>query len=840
MVVRLRDHQVEAVDAIVRGLDVPPGGVIPRNGLRAQVHMACGTGKTFVAASAALRLAPRGRVLVLVPTLALLTQTVAAWQEAGVVGPSVAVCSLQDDPELGFMGVRCTTSAPQLALWHGSGPVTVYATYSSLPVLAEAFAGVYGVRLDAVDLVCVDEAHRTSGSLGKMWADVHRQAVIPAARRLYLTATPRIWEPRPAREVLEGARDPLPQEMAASMDDMALFGPVVFRLSLAQGVARGLLARYQVIVAELFDDEVTPEVLQGELRHEEEVRGKRLAALQAAMLRTMSDHGLQTMITFHHRTVEAEGFAEGLPGVAGRLHAADPAKYPQDIWAGWLKGDHDGARRQKVLGTFAARAGRAVLSNCRVLGEGVDIRAVDSVAILDPKGAPHDIVQAIGRALRQKPGQGKLASLIVPVFRSRGDEPEDMFTSASYRPLVNVLQALRAHDAEAVEMLAIPQESQTRDVNPSGSIGIAPGEGEEESRFLLRFAVPKDPAMVAQWVQFNVIDTERQDWMRGFAAARRFQLRTGHLLVPYGHREAPADAAGGDRVDDSRSYPLGQWISDQRKLYDTGQMTGRRVTALEQLGMVWDVADAAWAENLAAITAWHAQHGTLAAPRSATALDRAVGMLLANLRRPGVLDKYPQRAKALAALDEDWNPPWALDWQRKWAAARQLVDAGVPLADITPGTTISGEDIGRWLQRQSAPHTWNKLADGQRERLARIGVQAPADLQIADPTAVQPHSGEGTWRSMPSPRPEKVPQRASGAYARGVAALRQYVAREGHLRVPRAHVEVLATESAEGPAGEGVPVKLGVWLSNTKARRSQLSDGQRTELADLGLVLAPV
>ncbi|MFG2661724.1 helicase-related protein [Streptomyces sp. NPDC048425] len=91
--------------------------------------------------------------------------------------------------------------------------------------------------------------------------------------------------------------------------------------------------------------------------------------------------------------------------------------------------------RRDVLGQFGTTARRAVLSNCRVLGEGVDIRAVDSVALLDPKGAPHDIVQAIGRALRQKPGQGKLASLIVPVFLQPGENPEeDMFTSGSYRP----------------------------------------------------------------------------------------------------------------------------------------------------------------------------------------------------------------------------------------------------------------------------------------------------------------------------------------------------------------------------------------------------------------------
>ncbi|MFF7756309.1 tyrosine-type recombinase/integrase [Streptomyces sp. NPDC007971] len=150
--------------------------------------------------------------------------------------------------------------------------------------------------------------------------------------------------------------------------------------------------------------------------------------------------------------------------------------------------------------------------------------------VLDPKGAPHDIVQAIGRALRQKPGQGKLASLIVPVFLQPGERPEDMFTSASYRPLVKVLEGLRAHDEEAVELLAIPQEPQKDVAQPSVNIGAAPEDGEEESRLLLRFAVPRDPVMVADWVSFNVIDTEKQDWARGWAALKKFTelLRVGH------------------------------------------------------------------------------------------------------------------------------------------------------------------------------------------------------------------------------------------------------------------------------------------------------------------------
>jgi predicted helicase len=227
--------------------------------------------------------------------------------------------------------------------------------------------------------------------------------------------------------------------------------------ALASAVSRGLLARYQIIVLELRDPVVTPERLMGEDRRDEEVRGQRLGALHAGLLHTMAQHGLQTCITFHHRTIEAQAYAEGLDRVAAKLHADQPENYPAKIWAGWLHGGHEPEHRRGVLGSFATTARRAVLSNCRVLGEGVDIRAVDSVALLDPKGAPHDIVQAIGRALRQQPGEGKPASLIVPVFLEVGEQPEGMFTSASYWPLVRVLEGLRAHDEEAVELLAIPR-----------------------------------------------------------------------------------------------------------------------------------------------------------------------------------------------------------------------------------------------------------------------------------------------------------------------------------------------------------------------------------------------
>ncbi|MFC8095334.1 Helicase associated domain protein [Streptomyces sp. NPDC057301] len=794
MVVKLRDHQIEAVSGIVRGLDVPPGG-IPVNGLRGQVHAACGTGKTIIAAASARRLVPKGRTLVLVPTLDLLAQTVKAWHDVGHKGPAVAVCSLQDDPELWSLGVRATTNPVQLALWHGTGPVTIYATYASLGVLAEAFEGAYGQQLAPVDLAVVDEAHRTSGSMGKAWADIHNQTVIPAYRRLYLTATPRIWQERPANwEVPAGVLDPLPEMMAASMDDEEIFGPVLYKLSLASAVSRGLLARYQIIVLELQDPVVTPERLMGEDRRSEEVRGQRLGALQAALLHTMAQHGLQTCITFHHRTIEAQAYAEGLERVAAKLHADQPETYPKRIWADWLCGEHAPEHRREVLGSFGTTTQRAVLSNCRVLGEGVDIRAVDSVALLDPKGAPHDIVQAIGRALRQKPGQGKLASLIVPVFLQPGEQPEDMFTSGSYRPLVKVLEGLRAHDGEAIELLAIPQEPQKDVAQPSAYIGPPPGEGEEESRLLLRFAAPRDPVMVADWVSFNVIDTEKQDWARGWAALKKYTEREGRARVPYGHKEG--------------AYPLGQWVAEQRRAYGAGQMSGQRARRLEQLGMVWSLADERFQENLEAAKAYYDQHWTLCAPRSATMLDRPVGQWLSNLRRPGALDGHPEWKTALEAVDEDWNPSWPADWQRHYTALRELVadeEGQAGQTEVLPGLTIHGMDIGKWLTRQRTPTAWEALTAGQRERLEALGV---VPLPSAQET------------------PVKAPTAALSAFGRGVAALAQYKAREGHLTVPRGHVEALP---------DGTEVKLGVFLSNNKSRRAKLTADKLQALAELGL-----
>ncbi|WP_434587090.1 Helicase associated domain protein [Streptomyces sp. A5-4] len=770
----LRAHQVEAVDAVVCALgNVPSGGV----GLRATIVSACGTGKTLMGAHTALRVARTGRVLVLVPTLDLLVQTVAAWREAGRAGAVVAVCSLRADAELDAAGVRCTTDARRLLAWAGGrGRVTVFATYASLPVLAEAHAGGLG----RWDLMVVDEAHRTSGPWGKPWAAVHDDAVLPADRRLYLTATPRVTEPWAADG--DGRAEDEPA-LVASMDDETVFGPVVYRLSLAEAIARGLLARYQIVVLEIRDQAMatgTPD----EEGSQTAVAAARLEALQAAVLKAAATHQLDRVMTFHHRVADASAFAEAVPDACGHLWTADPAVYPRRVWSGWLHGGHGMAHRREVLAQFARGwdadgvvVERCVLSSARVLAEGVDIPEVDAVVFSDPRESIVDTVQTVGRALRQGPRGDKVASLLVPVFLAPDERAEDWLGSGSYLPLIRVLAALAAHDTDVVDRLA---------AWPGGErTGAAGREGP------LLFATDRDPADIAEFVRLRVINVERGGWLRGWTAARRFHAARGHLNVPF-------------HTKDGR-FPLGQWIAEQRKANKTGRLAVARIAALERLGMVWSHPDHAFNTGLSAARAYHAAHGHLAAERDAAVDGYPVGEWLANRRREARLAAGVRgalsdgRKAALAGVDPYWCPQWPLVWQRCYVLLQRHVAAGGS-GDVTSGHVMAGEDIGAWLGRQRVG--WDILHAQQRRLLAELGV-TPAD-----------RGAQGVARVT-----------HDGKFTTNLAAARAYAQREGHLNVPRTHVEAV----------DGVEIKLGIWISNLRSRRAKLPPERIEALNQLGM-----
>ncbi|MGW2010322.1 Helicase associated domain protein [Streptomyces nigrescens] len=833
----LRPHQREAVDAVLRSLEFPASSIVPPRGLRTQVVMATGSGKSLVAVRSAEEL-HAGRVLVLVPSLDLLAQTEAAWREGGRRGPMIGVSSLRGE-EAGFPN---TTDVDELVEWtRGLDKVTVYATYASLGL--GTLERAHAIGLSPWDLVVVDEAHRTSGRIGKPWAVVHDNQKIPSLRRLYMTATPRLWQ-------LEGEdqAQAAPGELVASMEDdpESPFGSRAFTLTLSEAIDRGICAPYQVVCVDVTDTQFQAALLLGAEGRSDAVRGARLAALQTAMVKASAEENFRRTLVFHHQVREAEAFAAGLPDVAVQLHDSDPELYPRRIWADWLYGNHKPLHRRRVLREFAdgiATDGtvveKAYLGSVKVLGEGVDTHNCDSVYWADVRGSMPDLVQAVGRALRMQPGEGKVASLVVPVLLGPGETADNMLTSKAYGGLAKLLEALRAHDARVVEALAEQQApSRYKPVQKDSEGKKQGGEGGDggpstPAKALLKFSTPRDPAQLAAFINLRVLNPEREHWRRGVEAAVIYAREHDDLRVPFTYRVPEGEEAEGVGWPASlANFPLGQWVADARRFYARGDMDEDRVAQLDRLGMVWSRFDVAWEEGLTSARGWAAQHGHLLAPLDATFQGAAVGIWLKNARAAArkALEIEQRRAEGLPVessagamsqerreqledIDPSWCPAWPVEWQRAFHLTRQHLDEGGTLPTAAGDVVRQGEDLGRWVR--SVRLGWDNL------------------------TTVQQWMCEQILGIEPATEDEKPPARRTqaGKWAMNYEAARQFYEREGHLRVPRKHVETITVggDGGEDQAQRDVPLKLGAWVGNQRSRAATLSPARVEQLSKIGM-----
>ncbi len=792
--------------------------------------MATGSGKTLVAVRSAEEL-HAGRVLVLVPSLDLLAQTEAAWREGGRRGPVIGVSSLRGE-EVSFPN---TTDVDELVEWtRGLEKVTVYATYASLGL--GTLERAHAAGLAAWDLIVVDEAHRVSGRIGKPWAVVHDNQKIPSLCRLYMTATPRLWQLGDEYEA--GA----PGELVASMEDDpdGPFGSRAFTLTLSEAIDRGICAPYQVVCVDVTDTALQAAQLLGAEGRSAEVRGARLAALQTALVKASAEEGFRRTLVFHHQIREAEAFAAGLPDVAAQLHASDPELYPQTIWADWLCGDHKPLHRRRLLGEFAAGIAtdgtiveKCYLSSVKVLGEGIDTRNCDSVYWADVRGSMPDLVQAVGRALRMRPGEGKMASLVVPVLLGPGETADNMLTSKVFGGLAKLLEALRAHDARVVEALAEQQApSRYKPVSQDES-GKSTGGGEGSggvsapAKALLKFSTPRDPAALAAFINLRVLNPEHEHWRRGVEAAVIYAREHGDLRVPFTFRVPAAvddQEAEGERWPASLAhFPLGQWTADARRFYARGRLDEDRVAQLEKLGMIWSHFDVAWEEGLTAARGWAAEHGHLLVPLDATYQGHRVGIFLKNARAAARKAAENERRRAeglpvqssagalsderreqLEEIDASWCPSWPVTWQRAFHLVRTHLDTGGTLPTEAGDVVRQGEDLGRWVQ--TVRYGWDQLTTVQQWMCEQVlGIEPVAE--------------------------DEKPKRRTQAdkWALNYQAAKQYYEREGHLKVPRQHVERIAVDEEERE------LRLGAWIGNQRSRAASLSPERIEQLSAIGM-----
>lgn len=440
-----RDHQLLALDAIERWATT--------EGSRAQVIMACGTGKSLVEVWAAERLRAE-RVLVLVPTIPLIRQFAREWpRHATTQRRLLRICSDKagadaEDIVRGdeLSGARTTDPKELASTLRGSGPLLVLCTYDSSPVLAEAMRAVPEFTFD---VAIADEAHRCAGLEASRHKTILDGGAIRAARRLFFTATPTVYGTR------DKSRAANKNVRLASMDDRALFGPVIHHLSFAQAIDQRLLCPYQVAVIPIDDDEVHELIKRRRIVTADGDHNLEAAALatQIACARAMRRFGCQRIVAFHPTVADSKRFSEHFP-IAVELLADDD--HPQlPTWSQHVDGaGMTHATRMKLLARFQSEQPEEhrLLSNVRLLTEGVDVPGIDAIAFIDTRRGQGSIIQAVGRAVRPAPGK-TAGTIVLPVVLRRGESFDAALARSEHRLIVDILGALRSHDPDIVKSL---------------------------------------------------------------------------------------------------------------------------------------------------------------------------------------------------------------------------------------------------------------------------------------------------------------------------------------------------------------------------------------------------
>ncbi|TFC37679.1 type ISP restriction/modification enzyme [Cryobacterium sp. TMT2-42-4] len=475
---QLREHQHEALKRTMAGF---------ASSDRGKLIMACGTGKTFTALKIAEQFAQNeghARILFMVPSLALMSQSLKEWSdETSLPMHAYAVCSDNKvgrqknadltDVSIHDLQIPATTNGQALVAAMGKkvleeGMTVVFSTYQSI----EAVSAAQKAGLQDFDLIICDEAHRTTGATlnntdESNFVKVHSNSVIAASKRLYMTATPRIFNDA----IKDAAKEK--DAVLCSMDNVELYGPVFYRIGFGEAVTRKLLTDYKVLVLGVDEAQATS-AFQSQLADSsnelliEDVAKligcwNGLAKRKAGALEAGFGDDPAPM----RRAVAFNGSIKQSQTIAGefedlvRIHLAnldnDDPTDDLTVQVKHIDGGFNAVRRAERLDWLKAETDTTnpvcrILTNARCLTEGVDVPSLDAVLFLNPRNSMVDVIQAVGRVMRRytDPATGiekKFGYIVLPIAIPSGmSTSEALKDNQRYRVVWQVLQALRAHD----------------------------------------------------------------------------------------------------------------------------------------------------------------------------------------------------------------------------------------------------------------------------------------------------------------------------------------------------------------------------------------------------------
>ena len=483
---------------------------------RGKLIMACGTGKTLTALRIAEDVAgPGGVALFLTPSISLLSQSLNDWANDAVLPlKPYAVCSdthagkgrgRDDDEDMPPYDLAETPSTNpaqlaarfQAAQSSAAAQLTViFSTYQSLNVIAAA----QKQGLPQFDLIICDEAHRTTGIslVGKEesnFRQVHSDAFVQGKKRLYMTATPRIFGDRAKRQARESALT----TALASMDDESLYGPEFHRLSFGQAAEMGILTPYKVVIlnVDLVQEVgVNLDVLLSDDKSAVNMdNGARMVGSWNGLGKQASrgcdfsadPAPAKRAVAFSNSIRQSKNFAEYFPQVIALCQQGGKAQNPLQCAVEHVDGTQNAMERAKHLAWLRQEPEDGVckiLSNARCLTEGVDVPALDAILFMEPRRSDIDVVQAVGRVMRKAPGK-QYGYIILPIAQAPGATPQETLSSSAYRAVWQVINAIAAHDDRfeaVINQLALAREREKdgNGRNYTGETDIGTGTGERE------------------------------------------------------------------------------------------------------------------------------------------------------------------------------------------------------------------------------------------------------------------------------------------------------------------------------------------------------------------------
>lgn len=493
----LRDYQKNALNAVIKGFETADRG---------KLIMACGSGKTLVALRIAETLAPNGIILFLTPSISLLAQSLMDW-DADAQSPLriFSVCSdtsadqrqNQDDPlhtPLLEIKIPPTTNPQKLANAfqnhqpNAQGLTVIFCTYQSLDVIHQAQTTKQN-PLPPLDLIICDEAHRTTGQSDpnskfeqknknkktetKGFQRVHDPEFIGAGKRLYMTATPRIYGDRAQRKAAAK------QILLASMDDEKLFGQNFYQLGFGTAIDEKILCDYKVIIQEV-DLEQASRYLDAELRAEKSEINLDNGARMIGCWNALRKHGklgvfaeneppARRAIAFSNRIAQSKLFHQHFPTVIQHCQKHQENNGGQSLECETKHVDgtqlsRDRANSLQWLREEPANNQCKILTNARCLTEGIDVPALDAVLFLQPRESEIDVVQAVGRVMRKSKDEDedkKRGYIIIPIAVPKGISGRQALESGVYKTVWQVLNAVKAHDdrfAAKINQLSLAQK----------------------------------------------------------------------------------------------------------------------------------------------------------------------------------------------------------------------------------------------------------------------------------------------------------------------------------------------------------------------------------------------